>query len=134
MKKVLLAVLLSIPTFVFSQQDSISSGMYSWKKPTQRIQDNLFSTVLFQGRAHDMSFLQMTANTILRAKEKSRLQVPDTEEHLMLIKTGTLTISIKDSSWSIGAGSIALLMPGEKYAIQNSVSDSCNYYEMKYSS
>ena len=41
---------------------------------------------------------------------------------------------MKDSSWSIGAGSIALLMPGEKYSMQNTGKDSCTYYSMKYRS
>ena len=92
------------------------------------------TSVIFKGSAHDMKFLQMTANALLPAKEKSKLQVPDNEEHLMLIKRGTLTISIKDSSWSIGSGSIALLMPGEKFALQNTSQDSCNFYLMKYHS
>ena len=81
-----------------------------------------------------MKFLQMTANALLPAKEKSKFQVPDDEEYLMLIKKGTLAITIKDSSWSIGSGSIALLMPTEKYAIQNTSGESCSYYLMKYRS
>jgi (S)-ureidoglycine aminohydrolase len=80
-----------------------------------------------------MKFLQMTANSILPVK-KNNLQVPDNEEHLILIKTGIMTIGLKDSSWSIGAGSIALLMPGQKYSMQNANLDSCNFYLMKYSS
>jgi len=81
-----------------------------------------------------MKFLQMTANTLLPTKEKNKLQVPNEEEYLILMKKGTLTISIKDSSWSIGSGSIVLLMPGEKYTLQNASQDSCNFYVMKYSS
>ena len=68
------------------------------------------------------------------AKNKLRLQVPDNEEHLLIIKTGILTIGIKDSIWSIGGGSIALLMPGEKYSLQNATDDSCTFYLMKYRS
>jgi len=100
----------------------------------QRIHESILTTTLFKGSAHDMKFLQMIANSLLPTKEKNKLHVPDQEEHLILIKSGTLMISLKDSSWAIGAGSIALLMPGEKYAMQNATHDSCNFYLMKYSS
>jgi (S)-ureidoglycine aminohydrolase len=134
MGKVLFVIFFLSPLFIFAQRDSIPSGMYSWKKPVQKTQKNILTTICFEGSAHDMKFLQMTANTLVPSKEKCKLQVSDGEEHLMLMKTGTLTISIKDSSWSISAGSIALLMPGEKYTLQNTNGDSCNYYLMKYSS
>ena len=134
MKKILLPIFFLSPLLIFAQRDSIPSGIYSWKRPVQNVQKNILTSVLFEGSAHDLKFLQMSANALLPAKTKNNLQVPDDEEHLLLMKTGTLTIGLKDSSWSIGAGSIALLMPGEKYSLQNSNQDSCNYYLMKYSS
>ena len=87
-----------------------------------------------KGEAYDMKYLQMSANALMPSKKKTTLQVPDNEEQLLIIKTGTLGISFKDSTWSIGGGSIALLMPGEKYSVQNSTKDSCTYYVMKYRS
>jgi len=134
MSKILLAIFLLFPLLILAQRDSISSGKYSWKRPVQKAQENIYTSVLFEGSAHDMKFLQMSANTLLTSKEKSKLQVPGEEENLLLMKTGTLIISVKDSSWSIGAGSIALLQPGEKYSVQNTNQDSCKYYLMKYSS
>lgn len=134
MRKVPLTIFFFSPLLIFAQSDSIQSRMYSWKKPAEKIHESIFTTTLFSGSAQDMKFLQMTANALLLAKEKSKLQVPDNEEHLLLVKTGPLTIGLKDSSWSIGAGSIALLMPGEKYYVQNTGGDSCNFYLMKYRS
>lgn len=81
-----------------------------------------------------MAYLQMSANAILPTKKKTNLQVPRSEEHLLIIKSGNLAIGIKDSTWSIGGGSIALLMPGENYTVQNNTEDSCTYYVMKYRS
>jgi (S)-ureidoglycine aminohydrolase len=40
---------------------------------------------------------------------------------------------MKDSSWTLGAASVALLMPDEKYSIQ-AQADSCTFYAMKYRS
>ena len=44
---------------------------------------------------HDMEYLQMSANAITPAKKKVSLQVPENEEHLLIVKTGTLTIGLK---------------------------------------
>lgn len=134
MKKIVFVCFSLISTFVFAQKDSIQSGMYSWKKPVHEIHGNIFSSIIFEGSTRDMRFLQITANTLLSSPKKTNLQVPDNEEHLLILKTGTLAISIKDSSWSIGAGSVALFMPGEKYSMQNSNEDSCHFYLMKYRS
>ena len=105
----------SIPFLGFAQLPVVPSKMYSWKEPTDKGKNNIVSAVLFEGSAYDMEYLQMSANAITPAKKKVSLQVPDNEEHLLIVKTGILTIGFKDSTWSIGGGSVALLMPGEKY-------------------
>jgi (S)-ureidoglycine aminohydrolase len=114
------------------QHPIVLSQKYSWKKPARKIAQNLFSTTLFEGAVYDMEYLSMSANAVVPATKKTTLTVPANEEHLLLIKSGKLTIGIKDSTWSVGGGSIALLMPGEKYSVQNATSDSCTFYVMKY--
>ncbi len=136
MSKIRIVVLytLLLPVLVFAQKDSIPSGVYSWKEPDQKVSKNILSAVLLEGQAKDMEYLQMSANILLPAKQKTRFQVPENEEHLLLIKSGRLTITLKDSSWSIGGGSIALLMPGEKYTLQSLNKEACSYYTMNYRS
>ena len=134
MKKILLLVAVIIPNLAFTQLPAVASKMYSWKKPTGKTDKNILTSVLFEGSVYDMEYLQMSANAIHPSKQEVSLQVPDNEEHLLLIKTGILTIGFEDSTWSIGGGSVALLMPGEKYSLQNSGTDSCTFYRMKYRS
>jgi len=134
MKKLFWAVIFLIPTIGLCQRTPVQSKMYAWKKPVNKIDKNIFSTTLLEGSVYDMEYLQMSSNAITPGKKKISLKVPGNEEHLLLMKSGKLTISIKDSTWTLGGGSIALLMPGENYAIQNATSDSCTYYLMKYRS
>src|SRR6188768_2959064 len=117
-------LLILFAPFIVMAQD-VPSGMYSWKKPTGKLQENVQSTTLFEGSAHDLAYVQMSANAIVPSVKKTSLQAPAQEEHLLIMKSGTLSVTLKDSSWSIGAGSIALIMPGEKYSIQNASKDSC---------
>lgn len=134
MNKIILLLGLCLPLFGWAQSDSIQSGNYSWKDPGTKTQNNIFSTTIFEGKVYDMEWLQMTANAIQSTKQKIKQQVPSNEEHLLIVKSGTITLMAKDSTWTIGAGSLALLMPGEKYTIQNNGTDLCNFYEMKYRS
>jgi len=134
MKKTTSVLCLLISASLWAQTDSILSGMYSWKGPTRKIEKNILAVTLFEGKTYDMGWLQMSANTLMLSKKKTRLQVPANEEHLMIIKSGQLIIQVKDSNWTVGPGSVALLMPGEKYSLQNIVNDACNFYEMKYRS
>ena len=134
MKKLFLIFTLLLPVVAFSQQTVVQSKKYSWKKPSEKTDQNILTAMVFQGAVHDMEYMQMSANALLPSKKKTKLQVPGDEEHLVIVKSGMLTIGIKDSTWSIGGGSIALLMPGEKYDVQNTAGDSCTYYLMKYRS
>ena len=134
MKRLLLFIVFSIPFLGFAQLGVVSSKMYSWKEPTGKMEGNILSSVLFEGSVHDMEYLQMSANAIAPAKKIVSLQIPDNEEHLLIVKTGILTIGFKDSTWSIGAGSVALLMPGELYVLQNKTAVACTFYRMKYRS
>ena len=133
MKKNLLIIILLIPVLVIAQKDTIQSGIYSWQEPTKQSSKNIFSVSLFEGSVHDMEYLQMSANIISFSKKKLTERVPADEEQLMIIKSGMLAITIKDSDWTIGPGSIALLIPGEKYLLRSGT-ESCHYYLMKYRS
>jgi (S)-ureidoglycine aminohydrolase len=130
----LLSLLLLMPVAISAQPDSVVSGMYPWKQPHRLNANNISSVVLFEGKVHDMEWIQMSSRFIASVKNKFKQNVPVDEEHLLIIQTGTVSISIKDSVWSIGGGSIALLMPREKYYLQNSGNIPCSYYLLRYRS
>ena len=133
MKNIALILIVLIPVLAFAQKGEVQTKMYRWKKPDTKVKENLYSTLLFEGSTYDMEYLNMSANALLQSTRKIALQVPNNEEHLLIIKKGTLDFVLKDSSWSLAGASIALLMPGEKYSIQTR-NDSCTYYVMKYRS
>jgi (S)-ureidoglycine aminohydrolase len=131
MKKTLFIVILLIPSLAFAQRDSIQSAVYFWKEPVKQNSKNILSSVLFEGMAYDMEWLQVTANVLLPSKTKTKIEVPSNQEHLLIIKSGNLIIG-RDSSYLMSAGSVALFMPGETFLLQTTGKDSCRYYVMKY--
>ncbi len=122
-----------LPVVCFGQLPVIASKKYSWVTPTAESQKNLKASIIFEGAAHDMESIQMSANT-LGSNDKITLRVPYNEEHLLLVKEGKLSITIQDKTWSVGPGSIALLVRGEDFKLQKAGDDSCNFYLMKYRS
>ncbi|MBD0289494.1 MAG: AraC family ligand binding domain-containing protein, partial [Flavisolibacter sp.] len=105
-----------------------------WKEPRKQNGKNIVYDILFEGKAYDLEWIQMSAHEIRPSKTKANVEVPVNEEHLMIIKSGNLSISINNATYSIDTGSVALLMPGEKFALQNLSNQSCKYYVMKYRS
>jgi (S)-ureidoglycine aminohydrolase len=132
--KILLFPALLFASLVVSAQAVIPSQLYSWKKPSGVAHENILSSILFEGRAHDMAYFNMSANEIVSSGKKTLLETPADEEHLLIVKSGTLSISMRDSSWSVGKGSVAVIMPGENYSLQNAAKDVCTFYSMKYRS
>ena len=132
MKK-LLALLFILPVFVTAQKDSLLSGIYSWKQPAPA-KNKMTTAIVFEGMVHDFEWMQMSANTISAGLKKEDHHVPANQEYLFFIKTGTLGISFHDTAYTIGTGSVALLLPREKYTLENSGNGPCNFYLLKYRS
>jgi (S)-ureidoglycine aminohydrolase len=141
MKKNIVLLACLIPLFCFGQRDGmnnresvITSTKYEWTTPKQKTGENILSTTLLDGSGFDMAYVRMLGQTLIPAKKENKFQVPLNEEHLLLIKSGELVIKFNDSTWSIGPGSIALLMPEQKYSIKTAADKPCDYYVMMYRS
>jgi len=122
-------LLLFAPLAVVAQKDSVLSGVYKWNEPTINKQNKIASAVLLEGKVHDFEWMQLTANNINPSSARIKQTVPKNQEQLIIIKTGVLKIVIEDSTFSLNAGSIAVLMPGEKFFLSST--QPCSFYSMK---
>lgn len=131
MKKIL-AILFLLPLFTLAQQDSVLSGVYNWTEPPAALNNKISSTVLLEGKVHDFKWMQLTANSLNPSPVRIKQTVPKNQEQLIIIKTGTLQIGLRDSTFALNAGSVAVLMPGEKILLNST--KACSFYIMKYRS
>ena len=120
-----------LPVFAFTQADSVLSGVYEWKEPSAK-KSGISSVVLLEGKVHDFEWMQVTANSLKPSPERIKQTVPKKQEYFIIIKTGTLQIGFGDSTFALNAGSVAVLMPGEKILINST--KHCNFYLFKYRS
>lgn len=132
MKKSYFNIIFFVPFIIAVHFAPVLSGVYDWKTPAKSVNKNINTSILFEGSVFDMEWLQKSANALtIKGKKALVITIPQNEEQLYIVKKGTLDVTIADSSYWLAEGSILLLMPGEKLAIQNRES-SCEYFVMKY--
>jgi (S)-ureidoglycine aminohydrolase len=131
MKPKCILFLLFLPISILAQEHLISAGVYTW--PSFNGGKKNITIQMLSGSAHDLAYIDVSAH-LLRTGKKYPFQVESTEEHLLLIKSGTITITLKDSTFSLGKGSVAMMMPSEKYFLQNNGTTPCEFHVMKYKS
>lgn len=120
-----------MPLALVAQNDSVAGKVYTYQKPVP-IKDNIADAILFKGSTYDLSEVKM-ASSIISGSKKIQLQHAS-GECLLIVKSGTLLLRMKDSSWVLDKGSIALIMPGENYVLQNTSAIPCEFYTMTYAS
>ncbi len=130
--KRLFAILFFLPFTVLAQKDSVLSGPYNWQQPVVQ-KGNISSVILLEGKVHDFEWMQLSANSIA-GKTKIKQTIPANQEHLLIVKSGAVTIHFRDSTFILTAYSVAVLMPGEKYSLSNTTTKSADFYTMKYRS
>ncbi|MGC3943744.1 MAG: cupin domain-containing protein [Chryseolinea sp.] len=114
------------------QAQPVASRMYDLKSLSYKADKNMKSATLFKGSAYDMEAIEMTYNLLTQGKRSERASAK--EERLILVKDGTLKITMKDSTWMLSGGSVALLMPDQQYELANDVSETCSFYLLSYRS
>jgi (S)-ureidoglycine aminohydrolase len=130
--KIFFLLLLFVPASLIAQLDSVRSGSYAWKLLKKIKNKKTNSTVLLQGKVHDFSWMQVTSNLQTDIRYIQQF-VPDTVEQVIIIKSGWCKITFNDSSYNLTPGSVAVLMPGQKFSIQTG-KEWLEYFSMKYRS
>ncbi len=130
--KRLLAILFFIPCLVFAQKDSVQSGAYNWQQSTAP-KNNTSSVVLLEGKVHGFEWMQFSANNIA-GKTEIKQTIPANQEHLLIVRSGSVTIHFGDSTFLLTANSVAVLMPGETYSLSNAATTAADFFTMKYRS
>ncbi|GAB3785357.1 hypothetical protein GCM10028818_46830 [Spirosoma horti] len=116
--------------FTFAQ--SIESGVYTWtqalvtKKPTSE------QRAILEGTSTDFSHINIHATTLPPRQAPHPAHKHDDEE-LIIVKEGKLTVTIAGRSKTLGAGSVALFMPGDEHGFENKGDAPATYYVMRYS-
>ena len=109
---------------------NIAAGNYSWPQKLDKSASEKSGSMI-SGKANALEQLNVIAHSVNAGQS---LEFNDLFERVIFIRSGTASVSMKDSTWSVGRGSVIIIMPDEPTAISNHTSSEITFHEMKYKS
>jgi (S)-ureidoglycine aminohydrolase len=88
---------------------------------------------LFEGASTPLAYLEIHATTLAPGNAPHAPHAHDDEE-MVIIREGTLRVTIEDESKVLGAGSVALMLPGDEHGFENGGDTPVTYYVFRYRS
>jgi (S)-ureidoglycine aminohydrolase len=131
-------VILSILSFLVSlslfaqKTDSLAPKVYYWNKLEAVKEDTRVRRQVLEGSTTSLSYFEVHTSTLEPGKAPHPPHTHDDQEELMIVKEGTVKITINGVSKIMGPGSIAFAMPKEEHGIENAGNTQATYYILKY--
>jgi (S)-ureidoglycine aminohydrolase len=132
-KVVLLLSLVLLTCPVLMAQTRIQSNVYSWKDADVEKTETGSKRSIVSGIATDFELMDISATTLEKDKSEEKTSHPDFEE-MIIVKDGSLKITINGEAKTVGRGSVAIVMPDVKHSYSNAADGETTYYVLRYTS
>ncbi|GAB4021635.1 cupin domain-containing protein [Spirosoma koreense] len=109
----------------------IVANVYRWAEASVTRKAGVEQRTLLEGSTTDFRHLKVHATTLPAHQAPHPAHRHDDEE-LILIKEGALTVTIEGRTKTLGAGSVALMLPGDVHGFENKGDVPATYYVMRY--
>jgi quercetin dioxygenase-like cupin family protein len=117
-----------------AQLKPVTSGVYKWAEhPVQASSDRETRKIL-EGSTMQLEYLEMHATTQYPGAKPSTAHANDDIEECIIVKEGTMKVTLGDKSTILGQGGVMLLMPQQIHSVQNVGDTNLTYYVMRYRS
>lgn len=134
MKHLLAIALLAMASQLFAQSDSVLAGVYSYNNSKAiKIPGGERRNIL-SGSSTDLSKLEIHAVTLDAGKSARGAETANDLEKLILVKEGSLSLMVNDSTKVLGPAGYAVLLAGDKQGFINTSATPLTYYSISYRS
>src|SRR5689334_8186322 len=113
-----------------SPDKPIHSDVYSWKNLPVEKKENTERRQIVNGKSAVLPNLEIHAST-LQPKSGPQPKHTHTEEILLLVKEGSLKVSLGNQSKTMGPGSVAFAISGDEIGVENMGKTQAAYYIFK---
>jgi (S)-ureidoglycine aminohydrolase len=117
-----------------AQVSPVVSQVYRWNDLKIEKTETRERRQILDGSTSDMERLEIHTSTVAPGKSPHSSHTHADEEELIIVKEGSLRITIKDKNKIVGPGSVALAIPGEEHGFENGGDVPVTYYIIKYKS
>jgi (S)-ureidoglycine aminohydrolase len=116
------------------QKDTVVSHVYRWNELAVTKEETRLRRQILEGNTTMLSYFEVHTSTLEPGKAPHPPHKHDDLEELIIVKEGQVSITIGDSSKTMGAGSVAMAMPPEMHGMNNSGKTNATYYVLKFKS
>ena len=134
MKHVLIAALCLSSLPALAQLQPVESGVYRWADHPVKKSEDRESRKILEGSSPHFEYLRIHATTQYVGAKPSIAHANEDSEEVIIVKEGTVKVTIEDQSTTLGAGGVILLLPRQMHSLQNVGDGPLTYYVMKYRS
>lgn len=113
--------------------NKITSDVYAWKSSTVEKTASGFKRTIVNGVATDFASMRITGVTLEKGKSDGESAPIDVED-MIVVKDGSLKITINGEAKTVGRGSVAIIMPGDQRSFVNAADGETSYYVLAYRS
>ena len=133
MKKIFFFSFIMIAFTALAQKnDPILSGVYYWNKLEPIKEDTRIRRQVLDGKTFALENFEIHTSTLEPGKAPHPPHKHADQEELMIVKEGTVKITVNGNSKILGPGSIAFAMPGDEHGIENAGKIQATYFTLKY--
>ena len=125
MKRTLLCFLSLLAITASAQQTPVNADVYTVKEGNASI---------LSGSTRFLETLEINSITLATNSTAKGHQRHDDLEELVIVKSGTLTVAQNNNAQTLGPGSVALTMPGDKHTLINTSKAPVTFYVLTYRS
>jgi (S)-ureidoglycine aminohydrolase len=132
MKLLLSVFILALPVCVVAQTNTLPSDVYSAGKITN-VNSDVAKQQVLKGTTLDLKTLDVYTLTLSAGKTYA-LPANNDLEQLIVVKNGSINLILKDTTQTVGPGSIALVLAGDKISFKNPTDKLVSWYIIGYQS
>jgi len=134
MKSLLISILCILGMTSFAQLAPVKSGAYHWADYPAKAGENRESRNFLDGTSSGLEYIKIHATTQNPGAKPRPPHANKEAEELVIVKEGTMKVTIEGKSAILGGGGVVLIMPQQMQTFENIGNSKLTYYAMQYKS
>lgn len=124
-------IVIFMASSVMAQTDSLHAAVYSPRgKPQQMV--NVTKQPILLGTTLDVKRFEVYTLTLAPGKKYTSTAADSKNEQLIVVKDGSIKITVNDTAKTVGPGSLALILAGDKIGFENTSTQPVSWYVLNY--
>lgn len=120
-----------VSSLMAQKTDSVKSGVYSWSNSKAEKEETRSRKEILEGSTLDLAYLEIHTSTLQPGKAPHPPHTHADTEELIIVKQGSIKITINGASKILAPSSVAMAMPGDEHGIGNAGNSDATYYILK---